>query len=129
MAIVAGRSMGSPFALIWAARASPFLSTERGRSCRARVGEMAQLGRGSCVKLLHLPPLALDAKDTVYFRQLTRGARVGMPQSLTTVHQRQFAGDIPANLMHCADSPELPGVMDKGRVRVETRIDPAPPAS
>jgi hypothetical protein len=64
------------------------------------------------VKLLHLPPLALDAKDTVYFRQLTRGARVGMPQSLTTVHQRQFAGDIPANLMHCADSPELPGVIE-----------------
>src|SRR5438045_9322959 len=35
-----------------------------------------------------------------------------MPQSLTAVHQRQFAGDIPANLMHCADSPELPGVIE-----------------
>src|SRR5947209_11199931 len=73
---------------------------------------MAQLGRGSRVKLLHLPPLALDAKDTVYFRQLTRGARVGMPQSLTTVHQGQFARDIPANLVHCADSPELPSVIE-----------------
>ena len=73
---------------------------------------MAQLGRGSCVKLLHLPPLALDAKDTVYFKQLTRGARVGMPQSLITVHQRQFVGDIPANPVHCADSPELPSVIE-----------------
>src|SRR5947199_10687221 len=24
----------------------------------------------------------------------------------------QFAGDIPANLVHCADSPELPGVIE-----------------
>ena len=88
---------------------------------------MAQLGRGSRVKLLHLRRLALAAENTVDLGQLARGFWVGMLQSLITVHQRQFAGDIPANLVHCADSPEFPGVMDKGRVRVETRIDPAPP--
>jgi len=64
------------------------------------------------VKLLHLPPLALNAKDTVYFRQLTRGARVGMPQSLNYGPPATIRGDIPANLMHCADSPELPGVIE-----------------
>src|SRR5207249_3812342 len=57
-------------------------------------------------------PLPLDSKNTVYLRQLTRGFRVGMPKSLTTLDQRQFAGNVPANLMHCADSPEIPGVIE-----------------